>query len=153
MPVSPGQTDLPTFEITVNDTNPIWGYCRQTNPPNKTHCQSGMVFAVNAPDSGNTFDKFLSMAEASTSQNNGLPPTSTTQASSWTTNAAYAATHTITVGGDVGFRYTPPNITANVGDKVKFIFMQKNHTWVFCLFSKASILTSIFQQRHSGFVW
>jgi plastocyanin len=33
-----------TFTITINDTNPIWIYCSQTE-----HCQEGMVMAINAP--------------------------------------------------------------------------------------------------------
>ncbi|THG93168.1 hypothetical protein EW145_g8450, partial [Phellinidium pouzarii] len=67
-PLPSMDTNFPTFEVVVNNTEPIWGYCRQINPPNPTHCQSGMVFAVNAPSSGNTFSKFLALAESSTSQ-------------------------------------------------------------------------------------
>ena len=36
-------TGFPTYTVTVNDTNPIWAYCRQL-----THCGQGMVFAANA---------------------------------------------------------------------------------------------------------
>jgi plastocyanin len=32
-----------TFQITVNDTKPIWVFCGQTG-----HCQKGMVHAINA---------------------------------------------------------------------------------------------------------
>lgn len=35
-----------TFEITVNDTNPIWIYCPQTT---LSHCQSGMSMVINPP--------------------------------------------------------------------------------------------------------
>ncbi|CAO2658830.1 Nn.00g065530.m01.CDS01 [Neocucurbitaria sp. VM-36] len=49
---------------------------------------------------------------------------------------AGAATHTVVVGGMKAVAtgmapvlgYTPESITANVGDMVKFVFMQKNHT-------------------------
>lgn len=49
---------------------------------------------------------------------------------------AGAMTHTVVVGGlkpvETGMApallYTPESITANVGDQVQFIFMQKNHT-------------------------
>ncbi|EJC98344.1 uncharacterized protein FOMMEDRAFT_37181, partial [Fomitiporia mediterranea MF3/22] len=157
---------LPTFEVTVNDTNPIWVFCQQINPPNPTHCQSGMVFAANAPPSGNTFDKFLANAKASKVQDSNTTTTTyqyTSTSSSWgsvdtetvtvtqtvtetttiedgssasaywpgapaSTSAAYPATHTVIVGGDAGFVYSPSNITANVGDKVFFEFRQKNHT-------------------------
>lgn len=59
-PVGANDTsDFPTFDIKVNDTAPIWVYCAQTG-----HCPQGMVFAVNAPASGNTFAKFQAAALA-----------------------------------------------------------------------------------------
>lgn len=42
MPVSASSTEMPTFSITVNSTNPIWFYCSQGK-----HCQAGMVGAIN----------------------------------------------------------------------------------------------------------
>jgi len=48
-----------TFTITVNDTKPIWFYCSQTLG---THCQKGMVGAINAPATGNTLDAFILLA-------------------------------------------------------------------------------------------
>jgi hypothetical protein len=36
---------LPEFIVQVNDTNPLWFYCSQTD-----HCVRGMVFSVNADD-------------------------------------------------------------------------------------------------------
>ncbi|KAH6892834.1 Cupredoxin, partial [Coprinopsis sp. MPI-PUGE-AT-0042] len=46
------------FSITINDTNPIWGFCAQG-----THCQNGMVFSINAPTSGaETFATFQAKA-------------------------------------------------------------------------------------------
>ncbi|KAF5342689.1 hypothetical protein D9611_001472 [Ephemerocybe angulata] len=59
-PVAADAQHFPTFTIKVHDDKPIWGYCGQVN-----HCQSGMVFAINAPDTGNTFDAFLSKAKSS----------------------------------------------------------------------------------------
>jgi len=53
-------SDFPTVSLTVLTTDPIWIYCQQTG-----HCQQGMVFAVNPPPSGNTFDKFKAAATAS----------------------------------------------------------------------------------------
>jgi plastocyanin len=50
MPVAAGVTDFPSFSITVNDTAPIWAYCRQTTPV--SHCGMGMTFSVNADESG-----------------------------------------------------------------------------------------------------
>ncbi|KIY69999.1 Cupredoxin [Cylindrobasidium torrendii FP15055 ss-10] len=49
---------FPTFVVQVNDTKPIWGYCRQAN-----HCGQGMAFAINAPSTGNTFSAFLANAK------------------------------------------------------------------------------------------
>jgi plastocyanin len=51
----------PGFSFVVNDTSPLWFYCRQTG-----HCIKGMVFAVNA-NANHTFATFLSNAENSNS--------------------------------------------------------------------------------------
>ncbi|KAK8224638.1 hypothetical protein HDK77DRAFT_104349 [Phyllosticta capitalensis] len=45
------------FSVRINDTNPIWAYCAQ-----ETHCGKGMVFAINAPQSGTTFNAFKASA-------------------------------------------------------------------------------------------
>ena len=110
-----------------------------------------MVFAIN-PSAEKTFDAFLAKAKASTSQNTVSSSyayqsttagsyettktvtvtqtetkTITVDESSTTTYSSAISTHTITVGGDpktVGFRYSPPNITAGIGDHVVFKFMQ-----------------------------
>jgi len=66
-PVPANQTDnFPTFAITVNDTNPIWVYCRQGAGTPASHCGQGMVFAVNcgADGSANSFDAFKQAALA-----------------------------------------------------------------------------------------
>lgn len=42
-PVSADATTFPQWSVTVNDTAPLWFFCEQGN-----HCQSGMVFSVNA---------------------------------------------------------------------------------------------------------
>ncbi|KAF8809073.1 Cupredoxin [Phlegmacium glaucopus] len=55
-PVSATATQLPQFTIMVNATTPMWFYCAQKNPV--SHCAMGMVFAINAPTSGNTFEAF-----------------------------------------------------------------------------------------------
>ncbi|KAH7035627.1 Cupredoxin [Microdochium trichocladiopsis] len=49
-----------TFEVTLKDNKPVWFYCAQTAA---THCQAGMVGAINAPAEGaNTFDAFKGLA-------------------------------------------------------------------------------------------
>ncbi|RXW20279.1 hypothetical protein EST38_g5580 [Candolleomyces aberdarensis] len=69
-PVAADATTFPTFTIKINDTAPIWGYCGQVN-----HCQSGMVFAINAVESGpNNFNAFRQLAmrpQNTSSQTNG----------------------------------------------------------------------------------
>ncbi|KAI0811207.1 hypothetical protein BC629DRAFT_1479616 [Irpex lacteus] len=59
MPVSDDVTsNFPTFKVTVNDSSPIWAFCRQAN-----HCGQGMVFSVNAVESGpNNFGAFQAKA-------------------------------------------------------------------------------------------
>ncbi|KAF7426398.1 hypothetical protein PC9H_008766 [Pleurotus ostreatus] len=58
VPVAADATTFPTFEIVINDTAPIWGYCGQGN-----HCGSGMVFSINAVESGpNNFAAFQQLA-------------------------------------------------------------------------------------------
>ena len=46
-------------------TAPVWVYCKQAN-----HCRQGMVLAINAPSTGNTFDAFLANAKGGV----GAPP-------------------------------------------------------------------------------
>ncbi|KAF8654147.1 hypothetical protein AX16_003676 [Volvariella volvacea WC 439] len=47
MPVAANALLFPTFTIQINDTRPIWAYCRQVG-----HCGQGMVFSINADDTG-----------------------------------------------------------------------------------------------------
>ncbi|OCL14251.1 Cupredoxin [Glonium stellatum] len=66
VPTSSGES-MTTFMITVNETTkPIWFYCSQAS-----HCQSGMVGAINAPTTGNTIEKFV--ASAKSASNNTTP--------------------------------------------------------------------------------
>ncbi|KAI0831729.1 hypothetical protein BC628DRAFT_1415240 [Trametes gibbosa] len=68
--------DVPTFKVTINDTAPVWVYCKQTNPA--SHCAAGMVFSVNAIESGpNNFGAFQAKAKAS----GGAPPAPSTSGS------------------------------------------------------------------------
>ncbi|KAG0647551.1 putative GPI-anchored cupredoxin [Hyphodiscus hymeniophilus] len=124
------------FTITVNDTKPIWFYCGQTTG---NHCQAGMVGAINAPASGNTFDKFAALAKnATTSTSPPLGPvggilkvsststststsTSSSSSSSAYTTKAYTSTytsdsavHTVTATTTL-FTVAPPSTTASSG--------------------------------------
>jgi plastocyanin len=63
MPVSSTSGPFPTWNLTVNDTTPIWAFCRQATPVN--HCGAGMVFAINAVDNGpKNFTAFQNGAKA-----------------------------------------------------------------------------------------
>ncbi|KAF9244249.1 Cupredoxin [Melanogaster broomeanus] len=93
MPVSTGATTFPTYTIQVNDTTPIWVYCKQAG-----HCGQGMVFAVNAAQTGdNTFSAF----QARAMQLNGTA-TSTPTSSSPTQTGAAAKMSTRGAGAAVG---------------------------------------------------
>jgi plastocyanin len=55
-------TGFPTWRLTVNDTTPVWLYCRQQVPT--SHCGSGMVFAINSVDgSQKSFAAFQKLAQ------------------------------------------------------------------------------------------
>lgn len=57
---------LPTYTIHVENTDPIWVYCKQANKTPNSHCGKGMVFAVNcgADDAPNSFTNFKASALA-----------------------------------------------------------------------------------------
>jgi len=91
-PVASDATAFPTWNVTVNDTAPIWAYCRQQTPA--SHCGAGMVFAVNSDESSpRNFSAFQSLAE----QLNGTSAT----ASSSTAPASQtgAAAPSLPIGG------------------------------------------------------
>ncbi|KAF8970837.1 Cupredoxin [Flammula alnicola] len=88
-PVAANATTFPTFQITINDTAPIWGYCGQTG-----HCAAGMVFSINAVESGpNNFEAFLELAKltgnsTTSASGSATGSTSTTSPSSKPSSAA-----------------------------------------------------------------
>ena len=76
MAVGANATEFPTWNVTVNDTTPLWFYCRQHAPDGSSHCGAGMVFAVNAVEnSPRNFTAFKALATT-------LNGTNTTGASS-----------------------------------------------------------------------
>lgn len=101
MPVDANATDFPVWNVTVNDTAPIWFYCRQHKPDGSSHCGAGMVFAVNAVEnSARNFSAFQALAQTLNGTASNSSTTSTTNgtagatgnnnggAASRTTNAA-----------------------------------------------------------------
>jgi plastocyanin len=134
MPVDASNTNgpFPAAVFNVQDTNPVWVYCKQAN-----HCQQGMVFAINP---GSQFAAFQAAAMGGSTATSSpaataTAPTSTPTGSSTVTSAVGSASptstmatdHKVVVGGST-LTFTPANITAQVGDTVTFQFMQKNHT-------------------------
>jgi len=60
----PSGPTFPTWSITIeNATSPLWFFCAQTTA-NSTHCQAGMVFAIN-PTPAKNFTAFQAAAIAS----------------------------------------------------------------------------------------
>ncbi|KAI0013064.1 hypothetical protein F4779DRAFT_613935 [Xylariaceae sp. FL0662B] len=107
-----------TFTITVNDTKPLWFYCPQTSG---NHCQNGMVHAINAPPSGNTFDAYK--AKAQNAATPSTPPVDTLPA------GGLRKVH-IDVGFDGNLVFNPNNITEPVGTVLEFGYNPANHSIV-----------------------
>ncbi|KAF8640411.1 hypothetical protein AX17_000077 [Amanita inopinata Kibby_2008] len=134
-PVAANQTQ-PTYTIVVNDTQPIWVYCRQKMPI--SHCGKGMVFAVNcgADGSPNSFTNFkkaalaIGAASASSAAYGNPTPSATISGAASSTPIATPGgqTHKVIVGGPGKLAFDPPSITAQPNDVVMFEFHQKNHT-------------------------
>lgn len=83
-PVAADATVFPTFTITINDTAPIWGYCSQTG-----HCGSGMVFSINAVESGpNNFANFVQLAKLTANSTASSSAPGASSSSSKSSNAA-----------------------------------------------------------------
>jgi plastocyanin len=78
----PGNADgSASFSIKVNDTKPIWAYCRQTG-----HCGQGMVFAINADESSDrNYAAFQALAKTINGTTSGASPSSNTPNSGFST--------------------------------------------------------------------
>lgn len=165
VPVPDNNTNgpFPAARFTVQDTNPVWVYCRQAN-----HCQQGMVFAINP---GDKFAAFQAAAMGQAVPASGSPPPATvapvtvtatvtvsgTQLATTTyvsspgsaaPTSAVSTDHKIVVGGPNKLFFDPANITAQPGDTITFQFMQKNHTATQSSF--ANPCTSLTQTSTSG---
>lgn len=103
--------DRPSFTVNVNDTQPIWVFCKQASGTPNSHCGAGMVHAINcgADGSTNSFTNFKNAAlaiGASLKSNTQSLPSST-----WTADYGSVTipapptpslvTDTITLGSDV----------------------------------------------------
>ncbi|KAF5356308.1 hypothetical protein D9756_003880 [Leucocoprinus leucothites] len=154
MPVAANQTDnFPTHTITVQDSQPIWVYCRQKQP--LSHCGAGMVFAVNCGLDGapNSFTNFkqaaLAVGAAQASATPAATPdpyttapatpdasvtapttpdASVTAPADSTPTAAQGQVHVVKVGGSGSLAFDPAHLQAQPNDIVVFQFQEKNHT-------------------------
>jgi len=95
-PVADNSTDFPTWNVTVNDTAPVWAYCRQKTP--SSHCGAGMVFAINSDESSQrNFAAFQNLAE----QLNGTAAV-TASGSTQTGSSTNAAAPSVRISGIAG---------------------------------------------------
>ncbi|KAJ6604784.1 hypothetical protein DFH09DRAFT_1257485 [Mycena vulgaris] len=97
--VGVNDTTFPTWNLTVNDTAPVWAYCGQTAPV--SHCGSGMVFAINAVDnSTRNFAAYQSIAK----QLNGTANGTTTNGTATNTSSTTDPSATPPSGGALSLR-------------------------------------------------
>jgi hypothetical protein len=101
--VDPTATQLPQWSFTVNNaTSPLWFFCKQTNPA--PHCQKGMVFSVNAVETGpKNFAAFqaLAMGNAAAAPPSGAPSGAAGAASSIASDAGGAVGAATSAAGGV----------------------------------------------------
>lgn len=109
-PLQAGATDRPSFTITVNSTSPIWFYCGQTV---LSHCQAGMVGAINAPSTGNTLSSFMAASKKTSSsmsppsvQGGIVGKVATNSASSSASGAAAASSSTAASGAASSYGFS-----------------------------------------------
>ncbi|KAI4866244.1 hypothetical protein F4820DRAFT_417548 [Hypoxylon rubiginosum] len=121
---SPDVAAPTTFTITVNDTKPLWFYCPQSNG---NHCQNGMVHAINAPYTGNTFDAYKAKAQQAATPS--TPPVGTLPAGG-------ARKLHIDVGFNGSLVFNPNNVTELVGTILEFAYNPANHSIVQSSFDK-----------------
>ncbi|KAI0154887.1 hypothetical protein GGR57DRAFT_99523 [Xylariaceae sp. FL1272] len=115
---SPDTAAATDFTITINDTKPLWFYCPQTNG---NHCQSGMVHAINAPATGNTFDAYKTKAQTAA--------TPSTPSADVLPVGGLRKTH-VNVGVGTDLMFDPSNIVEPVGTVIEFNYNPKNHSIV-----------------------
>ncbi|KAH9923922.1 uncharacterized protein BXZ73DRAFT_103657 [Epithele typhae] len=97
VPIADDQTtNFTVAQFLVEDTQPVWVYCRQTG-----HCQKGMVFAINP---GNNFDTFMNNALGTASASSSTSAVATSSVPAISTQApssvsVITVTATTTVNG------------------------------------------------------
>jgi len=104
MPVAAGTTDnFPTYTLTINDTAPVYAYCRQTG-----HCGQGMVFVVNTDEeSDRDLASFVALAktlngtssDSNSNNTNGQTSNNDQKAAAPAVRASMASAALFAVGG------------------------------------------------------
>ncbi|KAK4151012.1 hypothetical protein C8A00DRAFT_45702 [Chaetomidium leptoderma] len=114
-------TPAPTeFTITLEDTKPKWMYCSQGN-----HCKSGMVHAINPPETGNTFEAYKKAAgDVKASESPANVPVGGVRRTN------------VNVGKGEKLEFQPSNIIQPKGTIINFMFHPKNHTVAQSSFNK-----------------
>ncbi|KAJ7200283.1 hypothetical protein B0H12DRAFT_547583 [Mycena haematopus] len=136
-PVGANATAIPQFSVKVgNDSKPFFFFSKQDALVNE--CQKGMVFTINADaNSAKSFAAFQAAAEASGSSSSSSSASAsskssgkntTSSSSSSTASKSSGSKLTVLVGENNELTFSPPNITAKVGDVVQFQFLSKNHS-------------------------
>lgn len=98
VPVTADASGFPTYNITVNDTAPVWAYCRQAN-----HCGNGMVFAINAVESSNkSFAAFQALAKQINGTGSGSPSSAAPSATAAPGTGANGAAQLVAAGSWIG---------------------------------------------------
>ncbi|KAG8706734.1 hypothetical protein FRC08_000890 [Ceratobasidium sp. 394] len=98
MAVAANADAFPTFNITVNGTDPVWAYCRQAN-----HCGNGMVFAINAVESGNkSFAAFQALAKQINGTGSGTASSAVPSATAAPGTGVNGASQLIAAGSWIG---------------------------------------------------
>ncbi|KAI0068418.1 hypothetical protein BV25DRAFT_1793298 [Artomyces pyxidatus] len=96
-PVAANATAFPTFNVTVNDTAPIWVFCRQTG-----HCGQGMVFAVNSVESSaRNFEAFKALAIQLNGTSNATSTSTSSSSSSTSTSSVNSGASSLHVHGTI----------------------------------------------------
>lgn len=115
MPVAANATEIPTWTIQVNDaSSPQWFFCNQAN-----HCNSGMVFAINAPTTGSkSFDTFATNAMTATHPDPALNQTAPFTPPSASSSPSSPSPSDNSTSSDTGSPATPTDAPANVAPGV-----------------------------------
>ncbi|KAJ7915492.1 hypothetical protein B0H13DRAFT_2270325 [Mycena leptocephala] len=120
---SANETDFPLAQFTVQDTNPVWVYCRQAG-----HCTQGMAAATGSAATSAAAAPTGAVTVTTTITVSGAPIPAHTLQDLRPPRPPRFPPITSSLSVEQPVVYTPSNITAQPGDTVTFQFHSKNHT-------------------------